>query len=221
MRFGAKFALAALSLSIGGMALVPAAGAIQTTTWGIQPSDVHGHGRGSLSYPSNGQTARDSIIVYNRTDQPEVINLSVLNATETDGRYSYSTGRTGLASAVTIAATHISLGPHIQAQVPVTIRLPGRSKITTLAAIAAESAPIDHGPFLIEQRLVILVRALPSTHPTPLVPDLGLWGPIAGGVLALAAGLLAREARKRRRDRQPGLDAMHGESPLAHELALR
>ena len=221
MRFAAKAALAALGLSVGAMAIMPAAQAIQTTTWGIQPSSVHGKGRGSLSYPSDGQTVQDSIIVYNRTGQPEVIDLSVLGATESNGAYSYSTQLAGLASRVTLAARQISLGPHIQAQVPVTIHLPAHSKVTTLAGIAAESAPVDHGSFAIEQRLVILVRATPRIHPAPLVPDLGLWGSIAGGVLALAAGLFGWEVRRRRRVAPGSVDDVRREMSRPHEMALR
>ena len=198
MRSAARFALAALASLAGGMTIIPPAGAIQTTTWGIQPAPVHGEVRGSLSYPSNGQTVRDAIIVYNRTDRAEVIDLAVLGATESNGAYSYSTQLTALASGVSLASHRISLAAHIQAQVPVTIHLPAHSKATALAGISAESTPIDHGSFLIEQRLVVLVRATPSTHPAPLVPDIGLWGPVAAGVLALSAGLLIWEIRKRR-----------------------
>lgn len=202
-RVGAKAVAVALVLSAGIAAFGPPAGAIQTTTWGIYPSSHGGSGRGSFSYPSNGQTVQDSVIVYNRTNQPEVVNLSILNATDVDGRFQYSNLRTGLARQITLAATRIPLEPNQQAQVPLTVHLPRQSKVTTVAAIAAESAPVKQGALFIEERLVVLVKATPSTHPAPLVRGIGLWGAIAGGVLALAAGLLAWEVRRRRRPGAP------------------
>lgn len=198
-RVGAKTVAVALVFSAGLVALGPPAFAIQTTTWGINPSPQGGSARGSFSYPSNGQTVHDSLIVYNRTDQPEVVNLSVVNATDTDGRFQYSNQRNGFADRIALAATRIPLGPNQQAQVPLTVHLPRQSKITTIAAIAAESAPVKQGALFIQERLVILVKATPSTRAAPLVPDLSLWGPIAAVVLAVAVGLLIWEARRRRR----------------------
>jgi hypothetical protein len=219
-RVKAKTIAVALVLTAGIAAFGPPAGAIQTTTWGIYPSSHGGPGRGSFSYPSNGQTVHDSVIVYNRTNQPEVINLSVLDATDVDGRFQYSNQRTGFASGIALAADRIPLGPNQQAEVPVTVRLPRQSKVTTVAAVAAESAPAKRGALFIQERLVILVKATPSTHPAPLVPDLALWGPIAGGVLALAAGLLTWEARKRR-PRTPVDPAETAETAHPHAMALR
>lgn len=220
-RVRAKAIAVALVLSGGIAAFGPPAGAIQTTTWGVNPSPHGASARGSFSYPSNGQTVHDSVIVYNRTKQAEVINLSVLNATDVDGRFQYSNQRTGFATQVTLAATRIPLGPDQQAEVPMTVRLPRQSKITTVAAIAAESAPVKQGALFIQERLVILVKATPSTHPAPLLPDLGLWGPVAGGVLALAVGLLAWEARKRRRRDPAAAEAMPVDNPRSPEPALR
>ncbi|HMC39195.1 MAG TPA: hypothetical protein VKI19_06000 [Acidimicrobiales bacterium] len=194
----AKVAAVALVLSAGGLVCTGPAGAIQTTTWGIKPAPHGGQERGSLSYPSNGQTVHDSIVVYNRTGQAEAVNLQVLGATQIGTTFQYSVQRTGLAAGVSLAGYQVTLPPHEQATVPVTVKLPRHSKVTTLAAIAAEGPPVPHGSALIEERLVILVKATPSTRPAPLVPNLDVWGPVAGAVLALAAGLVLVEARRRR-----------------------
>lgn len=194
----AKLASSALVVSAGALLFATPAAAIQTTTWGIQPA-AHADGvRSTLKYPSNGQTEHDAVIVYNRTSSPEVIELSVLGATYSTGTYQYTTDRSGLAGRVSLAATRIPLGPHQQARVPVTVRLPRHSKLTTLAAIAAEGAPVKQGSLFVQQRLVLLVEATPTTS-APLVPDIGLWGPVAGALLALVGGLAARELRRRRR----------------------
>lgn len=188
-----------LVLSAGALAFGAPAAAIQTSTWGIQPGP-HGNARtrASLSYPSNGQTVHDSVVIYNRTASPEVINLKVLGAVHAAGGYQYSTVRAGLAAGVSVAADRITLGPHQQAQVPVTLKLPRHSKVTTLAGISAEGAQAKQGALLIQERLVILVKATPSTHAPPIVPDIGLWGPLAAALLAVSIGLVVREARRRR-----------------------
>ncbi|HET6965494.1 MAG TPA: hypothetical protein VFH58_12035 [Acidimicrobiales bacterium] len=196
--FGVRTAAAILVVAAAVLAFSPPAHAIQTTTWGIQPAPTSSGPRPSLSYPSNGQTAHDAVIVYNRTDQSQVVTLTVLGATGRDGTYQYSKQRNGLAAGVTVAAERIPLPPHEQARVPVTVKLPRHSKVTTLAAIAAEGAPIKQGSLFIQQRLVLLVKATPSTA-SPVVPDLGLWGPAAAVLLAMVAGLGLREARRRRR----------------------
>lgn len=198
--FGIRTAAAILVVAVAVLAFGPPAHAIQTTTWGIQPAPTSAGPRPSLGYPSNGQTVHDAVIVYNRTDQSQVVTLSVLGATGSGGTYQYSKQRQGLAAGVTLAAERIPLPPHEQARVPVTIRLPRHSKVTTLAAIAAEGAPIKQGSLLIQQRLVLLVKATPSTT-SPVVPDIGLWGPAAAALLALVTGLAVREARRRRRTR--------------------
>lgn len=210
-RLGGRLAGAALVFSAGLLLFASPASAIQTTTWGIRPAPAPGGPRGSLQYPSNGQTVHDAVIVYNETNRPEMIDLSVLTAGYSNGTYQYSPQLTGLARRISLPATRIALPPHQQARVPVTIRMPSHSKVTTLAAIAAVGAPVKDGVLLVQQRLVILVRATPSTS-APLVPDIGLWGPAAGSLLALVAGLTALEVRKRRRAERgvrPGPEQAH------------
>lgn len=194
-RFRAKAAVVAVMASAGALAFSVPASAIQTTTWGIQPA---GGPRPSLSYPANGQTVHDAVIVYNRTAGPEVIDLSVLSASRANGSYAYSPARTGLAARVELAGSRITLGPDEQARVPVTIKMPSHSKVTSVAAISAEGAPVRQGSLLIQQQLVILVKATPSTVSSPIVRDVGIWGPIAGGLLAVVAGWLAVVLRRRR-----------------------
>jgi hypothetical protein len=212
----------ALVLSAGVLAFGGTATAIQTTTWGIQPAPHAGGLRAGLNYPSNGQTVHDAVIVYNRTASAEVIDLSVMTAAHVNGTYQYASKLTGLAAGVTLAGHQIDLGPHQQATVPVTVKLPRRSKVTALAAISAESAPVKQGSLLIQQQLVILVKATPSTGPAPVVANLTVWGPIAGALLAVVAGLLGLAARRRSRSRPggdgnpqpvaPGRDGSPGES---------
>lgn len=204
VRLGIRALAAALALGGGALLFAAPAGAIQTTTWGIQPADRAGAARAAFVYPSNGQTVHDTVIVYNRTAQPEVIDLSVLSATHGSSGYQYSDARTGLAAGIRLAANRIPLGPNQQANVPVTFKLPGHTKQMTAAAISAEGAPVKEGALLVQQQLIILVKAQPSTSTAPAVPDIGLWGPLAGLLLAVVGGLAGRELRKRRRYRGTG-----------------
>lgn len=201
-RLGVGALLSGLVLTAGVLLFGAPAGAIQTTTWGIQPSDQAAKARAGFDYPSNGQTVHDTVIVYNRTTQPQVVNLSVLSATRGRTGYQYSPERTGLAGGIQLAATRIPLGPNQQATVPFTVRLPRHSKSTAVAAISAEGSPVKEGALLVQQQLIILVKGTPSTT-GPLVPDIGLWGPVAGGLLSIVAGLVALEMWKRRRKVEP------------------
>lgn len=195
---GPKVAVVILAVAAGAVSLAAPAGAIQTTTWGIQPADGSGPPRADLQYPSNGQTVHDAVIVYNRTAAAEVIHLSVLGASYRNGVFQYSKPEGGLAARIVLAGTDIRLGPHQQARVPVTVKMPDHSKTSAIAAISAEGSTARQGALLVRQQLVILVAATPTTS-TPLVPRIGLWGPIAAVVLACAAVLVLREWRKRRR----------------------
>jgi hypothetical protein len=201
MARGHRGRLAAGVLTLAGvvLALVPPAGAIQTTTWGIQPASKGSTPRASFQYPSNGQTIHDAVVVYNRTATDENITLAVVSAAGSSGSYQYSTVRKGLASGIEMPVQEVHLGPHQQANVPFTLKLPHHSKVTTVAAVAAEGAPEKQGSLLIQQQLVILVKATPSTVSSPIVRDVGIWGPIAGGLLAVVAGWLALVVRRRRR----------------------
>ena len=192
-----------------------AAGAAQTSTWGIVAAPTHGF-RASLSHPANGATVTDAVLVWNRTASPMVINLSVLDTRYAGGAYQFGPPTTGLAAGVHLATYRISLAGHEEARVPVTIREPRGSRGTALAGIAAEAAPINDGALSIQQRLVILVQATPTTSLVPLArPDVVGWGAAAAGVLAVVVGLLTRERRRTRRDRPGRPGVRPGRTPVA------
>ena len=204
-KLGIKAAALGLALTAGALAFSAPAGAIQTTTWGIQPAAHDGQPRGSFSYPSNGQTAHDTLEVYNLTGAPETITLSVLGATKVGTAYVYSLKPVGGAPSVSLAGYKVTVPAHEQANIPVTIKLPRHSKATTLAGIAAEGASMERGAMTIQARLVVLVKATPSTKSAPL-PDIGFWGPIAAVLLTGVGGLAGRELRKRRQEGRPMAD---------------
>lgn len=172
-----------------------AAGAAQTATWGIVAAPSHGF-RAALSHPADGATVTDAVLVWNRTAAPLVVNLSVLDTHYTGGAYQFGPPRAGLAAGVRLATYQVALAGHEEARVPVTIREPRGTRDTVLAGIAAEAAPINDGALSIQQRLVILVQATPTSKLVPLArPDVAVWGIIAAGILAVVVGLFAWERR--------------------------
>lgn len=179
------------------------AGAVQTTTWGIVAAPTGSGGyRPSISHAADGSTVHDAVLVFNRTGQPITIRLSVLGASYANGAYQFGSAASGLASHTSLAATTVKLGPHEQARVPVTIVMPRGAKTTTLAAIAAEGAPVADGALSIQQRLVVFVKATPSTHVIPVVGHHPfLWGTL-GALLLIAVIVFFERERRRNRSRR-------------------
>lgn len=214
-KLGIRAFVTSAVVTAGLVTLAAPADAIQTKTWGVQPAAHDGQARGAFAYPSNGQTVHDVLEVFNLSARPETFDLSVLAATKRGTSYQYALERTGLAARVSLAGYHVTVPPDRQANVPVTVKMPRHSDTTTLAGIAAEVAPLKRGDLLIQERLVILVEATPTTS-SPALPDLGVWGPVAGGLLAVAAALLGREGlRRRRRAGRPVVAAAAPPEPVA------
>jgi hypothetical protein len=190
------FAVAVVAAA-GALWMSAPAQAVQTTTWGIIAAPSGNGYRSTLSHAADGSTVHDAVIVFNRTGQPITVHLSVLGATFINGAYQYTNTGGGLATRTALAAGTVTIGAHQQARVPVTIRMPRGTKVTTLAAIAAEAAPIQAGALVVQQRLVVLIKATPSNYVLPVVGrHLGLWVTSAVVALALAALLIERERRR-------------------------
>lgn len=197
--------LGAVVIAAAG-ALLPgaAAGAVQTTTWGMVAAPDGNRYRPVISHPADGSTVHDAVVVFNRSAAPLTVSLSVLGASYAAGTYQFGAPRGGLAARVSLAASEVSLGPHQAARVPVTIRSPREARSRELAAVAAEATPVQDGALEVQQRLVVLLEATPAGAPLPLVGrDLDLWGAGAAAALVGAAALAERERRHRRRCPEP------------------
>ena len=196
-----RLSLVACGLVVSAAMLWSAApaGAVQTTTWGIVAAPAGHSYRSSLAHPADGSTVHDAVIVFNRTGGSIKISLSVLGASYANGAYQFTNGHSGWAAGASLGSRVVTLGPHQQSRVPVTIHLPRGTKASTLAAIAAESSPVNDGSLVVEQRLVVLIRATPTTSLIPrTVRDIGLWSSLALILLIAAAFLVKREARRLR-----------------------
>jgi hypothetical protein len=192
-----------LLASVGGLWASAPADAVQTTTWGMTAAPSGHTARTSLSHPANGATVHDAVIVYNRTAQPITIRLYVLNTTYSNGSYEFGPPTAGLAAETSLGANTVTLAPYQQDRVPVTIRMPRGVKATTLASIGAEAGAVNDGSVSIEQQLVVLIKANPTSHVLPIVGKHPvLWGTGALGVLLGVALLVERERRRTRATRR-------------------
>jgi hypothetical protein len=194
--------LAGVLIATAGALIAPSApaGAVQTTTWGIMAAPSGGKSRAIIDHAANGGVVQDAVVVYNRTGAPITVDLSVIGASYSNGSYQFASSRSGpLAGATSLPVASVRLGPHQQARVPVTIHMPRGLKAPAFAAIAAESAAVNEGALVVQQRLVVLIKASPSSYVLPLVGhEPWLWGSIALIVLLGVCALAARELRRRR-----------------------
>lgn len=201
-RLGAFGRAAAALAAVAGLALglgMPAAGAAQTSTWGIAAAPDGGN-RSSLSHPANGATVHDAVLVWNRTASPLTVDLNVLGTSYQGGAYQFSGPTSGLAGHVSLGAHKLVLAPHQEVRVAVTIREPRRVPGTELAGIAGEAAPLQDGALSIQERLVVLVKATPTSAILPVaVKDVTVWGTIAAILLAavIAVTVLVRRRAPR------------------------
>jgi hypothetical protein len=202
MRTRTRLLVVTLLASAGALLLSAPAQAVQTTTWGITAAPSGQSQRSSLSHAADGSTVHDAVLVYNRTAQPITVHLYVLNTTYANGAYQFGKPSSGLAADTSLGTHYVTLGAHQQVRVPVTIHMPRGVKTTILAGIGAEAGAVNDGDLSIQQQLVVLIKANPSSHVVPaVVKDVGLWGSIALVVLLAVAALAERERRRAKRTR--------------------
>lgn len=204
MSLRSRLVAGSLIVSAGALLFGAPAQAVQTQTWGITAAS----GSTGLTHSADGSTVREAVLVYNRTAAPITINLSVLATNYQNGVYQFAKPTSGLAADTKLGTSSVHLGPHQQVQVPITIKLPRNIKAPMLAGIGAEAAPINHGALSIRERLVVLVKATPSSHSVPIhlsAPNVAGWGAAAAVLLAVVVAYMARQ--KRRSTRAPALVA--------------
>lgn len=192
-----------LLASAGALLFSAPAQAVQTATWGLEAGPSSQGQRTMLSHSADGSVVHDAVIVYNRTAAPVTVHLYVLGTTYTHGVYQFGRPTTGLAADTSLGTSMVRLAPRQQLQVPVTIRMPRGVKTTMLAGIGGEAAAIEHGDLSIEEQLVVLVKATPTTHALPIplsAPDVAGWGALAA---ALLAGVTILAAHQKRRTARP------------------
>jgi hypothetical protein len=190
------------------------AAAVQTAQWGMEATGAQGGYQPEIVHPADGSTVDAQLLVWNRTSEPLTVRLSVLSVTYANQTYQYSARLSGLATGVSLPAPEVSLGPHQEAHLTVTVREPRGITTPEFAAISGESRPVQEGPLSVVERLAVLVRATPlAGAATPPAGSAGaaarsrvehspagpvwLFGSIGAVLLVILVVLMERERRRR------------------------
>ncbi|HZQ29126.1 MAG TPA: hypothetical protein VFA94_15620 [Acidimicrobiales bacterium] len=191
------------------MAMVAAAGlaapahAIETAEFGVAPTDGRQHLKEEVR---PGRTTTDSVRVWNKTDHPVSVRLSVVGASlDGTGAGSVRLGGTGGAmSWVRISQPAIDLAPHAGQIVSFSVHAPRELPpgTSTAALVAEPILPIGQQPAAVVQRVAVMAYfAAPAG--SSLTAALGWLAWVAAAALALvlvyALAPVRRGAGPRRR----------------------
>jgi hypothetical protein len=179
----------------------PVAFAVQTDDFGLRAT---GH-RSALLFTAGSRVANDTVEVYNRTATTLQIELGVVGATrKADGTFSFEGAGVGLARDVQLSSSSVSLAPHAQQLVNVTVNRPVHVGADEWAAVTAVERSRGGAGVTVRQRLAVFVGILahPPGASSPSASkghgtDVARW--VAVGVaVALLAGAAALLAVRRR-----------------------
>lgn len=177
-----------------GLALGAApAGAIETATFGIDVATPTPDGR--LHIPiTAGSSNRAELRVFNKSDAPLALQLSVAPAIVDETGSSSVGGDDEAAGWAAVEPSRVDLGPGEERRVAVVVAAPDRlsGEIHTIAVVAEPAAGAERPAVL--QRLAVTVFLEPDGP--SFVERLGWW-PWLGGLL-LAAVIAATAARRNR-----------------------
>jgi hypothetical protein len=152
-----RAAHASLVLAAAGTAVVMAAApalAVQTTSFGLAATGD----RTRLSHAAGTGTVADSVRLYNRQAKPITLQLSVIGVTRAPhDDYVLGGAGVGLARAVRVGASSVTLAPHASRTVPVTIDTSQVEATAEYAAVTAVQAPAASTGVSVQQRLAVLV----------------------------------------------------------------
>lgn len=148
-----------LLLVIGGLlwATVPAANAIETASFGLAPAG--GRTRTALHEDvAPGGRSRDAVRVWNKTNEPLTLTVSVQRASlDADGKVELG-GAGGAAAWVRVERTELSLGPRESVEVGVLVHAPRELPDgTSTAAIVVAPAASSSAESAVVQRVALMV----------------------------------------------------------------
>lgn len=148
-----------------------------------------------LQVPRSGRAMSDAVEVINRTGAPVTLRLASVDANRSSsGIYGFGPSGTGFSAHVHLGATAVTLAPHAQRIIPVSIDAPGGTGPQDYAAVTAAQDTGDVAGLTVASRLAILIRVAGGAvaadpealrgRPKPPVtlPELA----VAGGIAALA-----------------------------------
>ncbi len=203
-----KAAFVTIAAAVAGMLLTTAtpAGAIETTSFGIEPVDRDpSKGAGVPVDLRAGETTEVALRVWNKTDADLTLQLRAAAATVEESGTPRLGGDPAPAEWIRLRDTTIVLRPGERRVVTVDVAAPNRLAPTerTAAVVARPQVNGDTPPAVLQE--VGLVFRMEPADGAPLVaPDSGAGAPtwllgVAGALVAAGAGVLVHEAWRRRR----------------------
>ena len=189
-------ALAGLAFVVVGVA--GPASAIETASFGLAPA---GSAQRTALHEDvrPGRKVDDAVRIWNKTDRPVVVRLSVQGAA-IDGAGQVSLGGNGGAAGwVSLGSERVSLAPKASVDVPVVLRAPRTMpKGESTAAIVAEAEqPAGSANVAVVQRVALMVYAkAPAGSPREASLGWALWAAL--GLLAAALAVMAVVWTRRR-----------------------
>lgn len=175
---------------------MPAAHAIETASFGLAPAG--GQARTALHEDVRpGGRVDDAVRVWNKTDQPVTLAVSVQGASlGADGKVSL--GGTGGASPwVRVGMRSVTVQPRGSVDVPVVVETPRNMPAgTSTAAVVVEPSNASTSDSAVVQRLALMVYVqAPSGSPLRAALPWIVW--VAVALLAVAVGLVVRRSLSR------------------------
>ncbi len=176
-----------------------AAAAIETTTFGLDVVTPSPDGRLHITTRA-GTTSTGQLRLFNKTDAPLALTLSVSPATvAADGQASLG-GDTEPVSWIELPASPLTLAPGATRIIDVRVNAPRTLSSDRMAvAVVAEPAlsPAGEAPAVLQR---VAMTTLLEPDDESLIASLGAYPWLALALLLVVALLLAAVARNRRRD---------------------
>lgn len=184
--------IVALAIAVGFFAGPVAVGAIETESYGVDVAEPSDDGR--LHIPLRvDRTTSGKMRVWNKTDQPLTLNLSVVGAVlADDGRVTLG-GDGKAAEWASVEPSRVDLAPKATASVTVSVRASGELPEED-QVVAVLATPVVSAETAVVQRLA-LTAFLEPAGPS-FIESLGPW-PWVAGVLIVVVGGLAVWVRRR------------------------
>jgi hypothetical protein len=177
-------------------ATTSAAHAIETSEFGVAPSGPRQHLNVDI-HP--GRTTTDSVRVWNKTDHPVTVHLSVVGAS-VNGPVQLG-GNGGAASWVRLSRDQLTLAPKATEVVSFSVHAPRElPAATSTAAVVAEPVVAGQGAVSVVQRVAVMAYFAVPTG-SPLRAALGWlgWSALAALVLVVLYALAPVRGGGRRR----------------------
>lgn len=168
---------------------LPAAHAIETASFGLAPGGRDQHRTSLHEEVKPGDRVDDAVRLWNKTDKPLTLALSVQGAS-LDAGGSVKLGGTGGASGwVRLGQSSVTLAPGASASVPLVVQAP-RTMPSGTATAAVVAEPAGSGGAVVQRVALMVYVSAPSGSPLRAALGWIVW--IAVALVVLVAGWALR-----------------------------